>query len=136
VDSFAVTAITGTDSEWNFFADVWLIVHTKDGAGSTGQRQYLLNFAYRTIQTVDEGGRYVYWVEKQYPHFEPGSIYRFTVDTMGMLRLDEIVGCALLVGGDRLKDLPPEREYGQIWRPDAVQLEVNGQLVVNLSTTG
>jgi hypothetical protein len=146
VDSLAVRTVTSAISHQNFFADIWLIVTTKDAAGRLGSRQYLLNFAYRLMggyeEVSDENGvtRGVHttWVVKQYPQFEPGTTSRFTVDTMGTLRLDEIMGCAIMVGDDPLKNetLPQGRGYGKVWRPEVVHLEVNGQHVAELVTTG
>jgi hypothetical protein len=136
VDSLAVRVVTAADSDQNFFPDVWLIVTTKEANGKAGRRQYQLNFAYRLTQMVFVPDEEISWVEKLYPHFEPGATNRFTVDTMGRLRLDEIVGCALLVGGDRLDGLQTLREYGKVWKPSSVRLEVNGQEVVNLAPTG
>jgi hypothetical protein len=136
VDSLAVRVVTGADSDPNFFPDVWLVVTTKDAAGKKGRRQYLLNFVYRVIVRI--GGA---WVEKPYAQFEPGATNRFTVDPLDpttgrTLRLDEITGCALLVGGDRLKGLKALKAYGKVWRPDVVRLEVNGHQVVDKATAG
>jgi hypothetical protein len=136
VDSLAVRVVTAADSDQNFFPDVWLIVTTKEANGKAGRRQYQLNFTYRLRQFVGLGGFMTSWVEKLYPHFEPGATNRFTVDTMGRLRLDEIVGCTLLVGGDRLDGLQTLRDYGKVWKPSSVRLEVNGHEVVDLAPTG
>jgi GDSL-like Lipase/Acylhydrolase family len=137
VDSLAVRVVTAADSDQNFFPDVWLIVTTKEANGRAGRRQYQLNFAYRLTEVPVVGtGQKISWVAKLYPHFEPGATNRFTVDTMGRLRLDEIVACALLVGGDRLAGLTTLREHGKVWKPSVVRLEVNGQEVVNLAPTG
>jgi hypothetical protein len=137
VDSLAVRVVSAADSDQNFFPDVWLIVTTKEANGKAGRRQYQLNFNYRRIEFVtDLAANPFWWVEKLYPHFEPGATNRFTVDTMGRLRLDEIVGCTLLVGGDRLAGRFTLKEYGKVWKPSSVRLEVNGQEVVNLTPTG
>jgi hypothetical protein len=137
VDSLAVRVVTAADSDQNFFPDVWLIVTTKEANGKAGRRQYQLNFTYRLRQfPVGLTPNAISWVDKLYPHFEPGATNRFTVDTMGRLRLDEIVGCALVVGGDRLDGLTTLRDYGKVWKPSSVRLEVNGREVVNLAPTG
>jgi hypothetical protein len=132
VDSLAVRVVNGVRSDQNFFPDVWLVVTTKDADGRKGRRQYLLNFVYRTIDVALAGK----WVVKPYPHFEPGVTNRFTVDTMGTLRLDEITGCSVLIGGDRLKGLEALKAYGKVWRPDVVRLEVNGHQVAEVDTAG
>jgi hypothetical protein len=138
VDSLAVRVVNGVRSDQNFFPDVWLVVNTKNAAGKEEQRQYLLNFVYRTINMPPQFGAAVVrkWVVKPYPHFEPGATNRLTVDTMGTLRLDEITGCSILIGGDRLKGLQALQEYGKVWRPDVVRLEVNGQQVAQVDTAG
>ncbi len=52
---------------------------------------------------------------------------------MGRLRLEEIVGCALHVGRDPLAGREAQMEYGKVWRPARVRLEVNGHEVVNIA---
>jgi len=132
VDSLAVRVVNSPRSEPNFFPDVWLVVSTRDKNGATGRLQYLLNFAYDTVPV----GQGRHWVIKPYPHFEPGVTNRLTIDTMGTLRLEDIVGCSLLIGGDRLGGKQPLQTYGKTWRPDLVRLEVNGVEVVALNTSG
>jgi hypothetical protein len=55
---------------------------------------------------------------------------------MGLLRLDQITGCSILIGGDRLGGHRSWKPYGKVWRPTQVRLEVNGQEVVSLTTSG
>lgn len=64
---------------------------------------------------------------KPYPHFEPGITNRFTIDTMGTLRLESIADCSLLIGGDRLGGKQALQASGRVWRPSQLRLEVNGQ---------
>jgi hypothetical protein len=132
VDSLAVRVVTRADSDQNFFPDLWLVVSTVDAAGKKERHQYQLNFTYRVI-SVGPAGK---WVIKPYPHLEPGATNRFTVAPAERLRLEEIVGCALVVGGDRLAGLTTLKAYGKTWRPDAVRLEVNGRSVAEQPGAG
>jgi hypothetical protein len=133
VDSLAVWAVTAGDSDQNFFPDVWLVLTTDEGSGRTRQRQYLLNFPYRTLSLslVER-----YWVIKPYPHFEPGATNRLTVATEGRLRLEQITASSIMIGGDRLQGRTALQAYGQLWRPQTVRLEINGHQVVDLNLAG
>jgi len=136
VDSLAVLAVTASDSDQNFFPDVWLVLTTDEGGGRTRQRQYLLNFLYRTYAMPLPVGGGLYWVDKPYPHFEPGATNRLTVATEGRLRLEQITASSIMIGGDRLQRLTPLRAYGRLWRPQTVRLEINGRQVVDLNLAG
>jgi hypothetical protein len=142
VDSLAVRVITAADSDQNFFANVWLYVTTNANYGRAGSREYPVNFPYRSEETLvpGRGGPLTldraFWFHKYYPHFEPGQTHRYTMDTMGGLRLDEIVGCHLWVGDDPLAEKRARERYGKVWRPETVTLEVNGQEVVSLDLLG
>lgn len=133
VDSLAVRVVNSPQSDRDFFPDVWLVVTTREPAGGASKKiQYLLNFVYRTVPVPTNR----FWVAKPYPHFEPSATNRFTVDTEGTLRLEHIIGCSLLIGGDRLGGKQAMKTYGKVWRPSQVRLEVNGHEVVSLDTTG
>jgi hypothetical protein len=127
VDSLAVRVVTRPGSDQNFFPDVYLILTTDEGNGKTKEREYLLNFPYRTITVRGQG-----WVSKPYAQFEPGATNRFTVATEGRLRLEQILSSSILIGGDRLQGKKALRGYGQKWRPETVRLEINGQQVAEL----
>ena len=127
VDSLALRVVTAANSDQNFFANIWLYVTTNANYGRGGSREYLVNFLYRQERN---------WFHKYYPHFEPGQTNRFTIDTMDGLRLDEIVGCHLVVGIDPLRGQRAPRRYGRSWRPATVRLEINGVEVVNLDLAG
>jgi hypothetical protein len=132
VDSLAVRAVTVGDSDQNFFPDVWLVLTTDEGGGQARERQYLLNFPYRTFSVGVVG----YWVFKPYQHFEPTVTNRLTVATEGRLRLEQITASSIMIGGDRLQGLNALQAYGQVWRPQTVRLEINGSPVVDLNLVG
>lgn len=141
VDSLAVQVTTGATSARDFFPDVWLEITVKGAKGISSRRQYKLNFEY-TRKLFAYGpaikNQRAWWVSKLYPQFEPGTTSRFTIDTMGRLRLDEVTKCVIRVGGDRLAGKQPllGRSYGKFWRPAEVRLEVNGQEVASVGTSG
>jgi GDSL-like Lipase/Acylhydrolase family len=131
VDSLAVRVTTAIDSDVNLVPDVWLVVTTEQPDGGAGRSGYLLNFKYTHLEIVGNVS-----LLKLYPYFEPGKTNRFTIDTMGRLRLDEITGCALLLGPDPFAGRQVAGPHGTVWRPQTVRLEVNGQQVVDLNTAG
>ena len=135
VDSLALRVVTSQQSDQNFFPDMTLAVSTQDANGATGQRHYLLNFPYNTVADLSNPFQLPppYWVEKLYPQFEPGATDRLTIAIDEALRLDEIVGVSLLVGGDRLAAVPTQGSYGKIWRPTRLDLEVNGHNVATIT---
>lgn len=140
VDSLALRVVTAADSDQNFFPNIWLYVTTNANYGRPGSREYLVNLPYRRSgfgSRSARAGTPPSWFHKYYPQFEPGETNRFTIDTAGRLRLDEIVGCHLVVGNDPLARRPPSRtRYGMVWRPTTVALEVNGREVVSLDLAG
>jgi hypothetical protein len=133
VDSIAIRVVTGDASDKDLLPDVWLVVTTKHAKGKTSRHSYLLNFKYGSIPAP--GAPIVVLVWKFYPQFEPGTTALFTVDTAGKLRLDEIVGCSLVLGPDPVAG-KGVRGYGTVWRPSEVRLEINGNQVVDLRIHG
>jgi hypothetical protein len=132
VDSIRLRITTAQDSSDHFIPNVWLVVTTRDKAGTTTPHKFMVNFKYRNIplpvsNTVGVG--------KFYPHFEPGTTHRFTIATPGGIQLDEVVGTALLIGADPFAG-KGKTGYGTKWIPETVQLEVNGVAVQDLSVRG
>jgi hypothetical protein len=101
VDSLTVRTVTASNSDENFVPNVQLVVTVRDANGSTEQLGYQLNLDYRP-RVAPTGNPTVplLYLEKVIPQFEPGAVDRFTLDTEGKLRLDQITGCAIAVGGD------------------------------------
>lgn len=101
VDSLTVRTVTAENSDKNFVTNILLVVTTQEANGDTGRRRYQLNLDYRlrSAPTGNSSVPFVY-LEKLYPQFEPSVVERFAVDTRGTLRLDEIIGCAIVVGSD------------------------------------
>jgi hypothetical protein len=130
VDSLAVIVTTAKNSDRMFAPDVCLGVVTKRGTRRPVDHQYLLNFSYEIkggLPTQSE------FIEKLYSHFEPGAKNFFTIDTAGAIRLDEIVATFIVVGPHPRKDA---KLMGRNWRPTSLQLEVNGQRVVDRNLSG
>jgi hypothetical protein len=141
VDSLAVRVMTASDSDSDIPYDVVLVVSIKNPGGEASSRQFLLNFKYdfvfKAVDPDDSAGPHSQTIRKTvrkfYPHFEPGKTNFFTIDTEGGIRLDEIVGCSLVLGEQ------PEGFVGvpdKLWRPENVRLEVNGREVINLTIRG
>jgi len=74
--------------------------------------------------------------KKFYPWLDAGAVNRFTIDTMGELRLDDIVGTSLILGGDPHPDWPPRNIYGLDWKPEHIDLEINGINVHHVNFAG
>ncbi|MFC8668545.1 hypothetical protein [Streptomyces sp. NPDC057199] len=125
VDSFAVRVVSAQRSDVNLRPDIWLVVSTRSSSGKAATRNHRLNFRYTIHRLPDRmgGDR----LTKLYAHFEPGKTNLFTVDPQRRLRLEEITGCALVVGPDPIPRLGRD---GTVWRPSIVELEVNGVRVL------
>jgi hypothetical protein len=145
VDSIALEVITALDSGPNLAPDVFLIVSTKDAKGKQGSRSYRLNFKYTTTATPSVA----LYLLKVYQQFEPGSIDRFTIDPLlvadpakspGMLRLEEITGCSLLLGGDPFGAIRSRgagaKRFSASWTPAQASLEINGVRVADVRISG
>lgn len=132
VDSLAVRVITAPDSDQNFAPDMWLVVTTQRPNQRSFNHEYMLNFKYGTFELFNNR----VFLKKLYAHFEPGTTTRFTVDTIGGLHLDEIIGFAIVIGPDPLEERQTVGPHGTIWRPQTVQLEINGQQVTSISPNG
>jgi len=70
-------------------------------------------------------------------HLRPtGVTNRLTIAIDEELCLHEIVGISIAIQGDRLQGLNTPRPYGQQWRPERLDLEVNGYSVTTLTGLG
>lgn len=82
----------------------------------------------------------IYPINKPYPFLEPGATNRFTVDTIGRLRLDHITGFAIRLGPDPYANaanhLGLRAFYGVDWYTLWVQLQINGVPVSELDLLG
>jgi len=140
VDSLAVRVVTRRNSDANLRPDIWLVVTTLNASGQVATNSHRLNFRYRIVVDRRTAGNSPGWTfSKLYPHFEPGQENFFTVDPLARLRLEEITGCAMVLGVDPIAalGLPPPSGHGvtssgTTWRPASVELEVNGVKVVHL----
>ncbi|WP_411700460.1 hypothetical protein [Conyzicola sp.] len=127
VDSLEIQAKTRTNSDAGLLPDIWLVIQTKSEAGAKRTKEYRLNFRYKHHRLLN-----VRSVSKLYAHFEPEKTNVLSVDTLGVLELDEIVGCALVVGPDPYDGDGTVHNYGTHWHPENIELRVNGRRVLRL----
>jgi hypothetical protein len=133
VDALSLFVVTARESDRLLTPDVTLVIETRASDGSAGRREYALNFPYRILVLPVPGSASVIVVKKFYPHFEPAETNRFTIDTGGELRLDEIVGCSIVLGPDKFAGQNLSGPHGSVWRPRRIELQINGQSVVDLT---
>jgi len=132
VDAISLLVVTARDADLSLTPHASLIIETRTAAGVKGQRRYLLNFPYR-LNIVPATHPPTVVVKKFYPHFEPAATNRFTIDTANGLRLEDIVGVKIELGPDQLAGQLLQGPHGTIWRPLRVEMEINGQKVLDMT---
>jgi hypothetical protein len=135
VDSVTLRVRTAADSDRNLGEPFFLVITSQPG-GHTLHERYLLTFSpYARPDIFDSDADPI---GKPYPYLEPGAVNRLTVALDGERHLERITGCYVLLGDDPHPNgsASIRSRYGLRWRPEEVQLEVNGRLVRTLNLFG
>ncbi|HET9662031.1 MAG TPA: hypothetical protein VFP05_17025 [Thermomicrobiales bacterium] len=127
VDSIQLIIETADDSDESLSSDVVFEIETV-ADGKRGTRRYRLNFPYRFTKIQGD----LILMRKVYPQFEPGTTSRLTISVVNDLPLTSITGMNIQVGEQ--PDIKPE--YGSIWRPRELTLELNGVQVLTTKLAG